>query len=155
LDASAFTRFAATHPECGILFVDDGSRDDTLRLLRGIASGDPQAFAVLPLSPNAGKAEAVRQGVLAAAAAGPEYIGYWDADLATPLDIAPGFVSLLDSQPHLDLVTAARVQLLGRSIRRRASRHYAGPPSPPSYRSCCGCRCTTRNAERSSSAGLR
>lgn len=126
LDAGAFARFAATHNGYGILFVDDGSRDATLELLQRLASSHPQAFAVLPLPRNVGKAEAVRQGVLAAAAAGPEYIGYWDADLATPLDIAPEFVRLLDEQPHLDLVTGARVQLLGRSIRRRAARHYTG-----------------------------
>ncbi len=54
------------------------------------------------------------------------YAGYWDADLATPLDEIPRFVDTLDAHPALEVLLGSRVQLLGRCIERKASRHYLG-----------------------------
>jgi len=51
---------------------------------------------------------------------------YWDADLATPLDEIPRFLRLLEEHPERQIAFGARVQLLGRSIRRSALRHYLG-----------------------------
>jgi hypothetical protein len=53
-------------------------------------------------------------------------VGYWDADLATPLDTLVAFCELLDTHPDIEMVFGARVQLLGRVIERRALRHYLG-----------------------------
>jgi putative flippase GtrA len=57
---------------------------------------------------------------------GAEYAGYFDADLATPLEFSAEFVETLDKHPDLDFVIGARVALLGRTITRKASRHYIG-----------------------------
>jgi hypothetical protein len=54
------------------------------------------------------------------------YAGYWDADLATPLDEIPRFLSVLEDSPGFEVVFGARVQLLGRAIERSSTRHYAG-----------------------------
>jgi glycosyltransferase involved in cell wall biosynthesis len=115
----------AGHP-LRFLFVNDGSTDDTLEILKNLRAKDPQRYTIYNLPRNVGKAEAVRTGVLLAFDAGPDYLGYWDADLATPLETIPIFCKLLDARPDLEMVFGARVRLLGRSIERSALRHYLG-----------------------------
>src|SRR6476646_3425141 len=62
LDASAFRSVVVDGHEIDFLFVNDGSRDGTLRLLESLRDEDPKRFAVLNLERNSGKAEAVRRG---------------------------------------------------------------------------------------------
>ncbi len=126
LDAAACLKFLSRAEDIDLLFVDDGSRDDTLRRLEALRAEAPARVRVLPLPRNVGKAEAVRQGVLSALEEGVEYVGYWDADLATPLDDVLAFRAILRERPGLRWVIGSRVQLLGRTIERRAARHYAG-----------------------------
>jgi dolichyl-phosphate beta-glucosyltransferase len=109
-----------------LLLVDDGSTDATHALLQATAARRPDRIATLRLDRNAGKAEAVRQGLRAALDAGADFTGYWDADLATPLDeLAPMF-ACFDRDPAPWIVMGSRVQLLGRRIERNPLRHYVG-----------------------------
>jgi dolichyl-phosphate beta-glucosyltransferase len=108
------------------LFVNDGSRDGTLRVLESLRAEDPARFAVLDLEKNSGKAEAVRRGIVAAIERSPDIVGFWDADLATPLEEIPLFLEVFATRPDIEMVFAARVRLLGRQISRRESRHYFG-----------------------------
>ena len=126
LDGGAFKEFARENHQLGFLFVNDGSTDRTLEVLEDLRRFDRDRFAICDLATNVGKAEAVRQGLLRAHAAGPDYVGYWDADLATPLDAIVTFCSLLDLRPDIEMVFGARVSLLGRSVERRFLRHYLG-----------------------------
>jgi hypothetical protein len=64
--------------------------------------------------------------MLQAFAENPTYVGYWDADLATPLNAIQTFCDLLDSRPDLEIVFGARVRLMGRMIERSPLRHYLG-----------------------------
>ena len=126
LRTDEFARFASEHREVRFLFVDDGSTDGTGAKLASLEASDPKAFGVVSLPANRGKAEAVRQGMLRAFDEGAAYAGFWDADLATPLDEIPRFVDTLDAHPVLEALFGSRVQLLGRVIDRRATRHYLG-----------------------------
>jgi glycosyltransferase involved in cell wall biosynthesis len=126
LDASAFLRFAAANPAVRLLFVNDGSRDNTLEVLNAIAAERPVQVAVHDCAENGGKAEAVRQGMLRALEEGADYAGYFDADLATPLEAAIEFARVLDRLRGIDVVVGSRLQLLGRSIKRRAKRALLG-----------------------------
>lgn len=125
LNVDAFVRFIGAGG-ARFVFVDDGSRDETLRVLESIAATSPANVRVLTCAQNAGKGEAVRRGLLAALESETPYVGFWDADLATPLDALPGFVDRMDRSPEVEAVIGARVKLLGRSIERRAARHYFG-----------------------------
>ena len=51
--------------------------------------------------------------MLTALAERPDYVGFWDADLATPLEEIPRFCRVLDEQPGVELVIGARLPLLG------------------------------------------
>jgi dolichyl-phosphate beta-glucosyltransferase len=126
LEIGKFRDFARGHPEHRFLFVNDGSTDGTLDVLHDLRSLDRARFVIRDLPENVGKAEAVRLGVLQAFEAAPDYVGYWDADLATPLDAIPAFCSILDSRRDIEMVFGARVSLLGRSVERDLLRHYLG-----------------------------
>ena len=126
LDVASFRDFSDRSHGITFLFVDDGSTDETLQLLQSLQATDPNKFSVLSLPQNQGKAEAVRRGVLTAIESQPDYVGFWDADLATPLHAIPKFVDLVESRPDLEMIMGSRVKLLGRKIERRRSRHYLG-----------------------------
>jgi dolichyl-phosphate beta-glucosyltransferase len=126
LDVAAFRAFDGGSDRVEFLFVDDGSRDGTRRVLESLAASDPSRFGVLALERNGGKAEAVRRGIERALESGAEVVGFWDADLATPLSELPSFLDVLTTRPAIEMIFAARVRLLGRNISRRPSRHYVG-----------------------------
>jgi dolichyl-phosphate beta-glucosyltransferase len=126
LEVRTFREFARENRQVRFLFVNDGSTDGTLEVLDGLRRSDPACFALRDLPENVGKAEAVRKGVLWAFEEGPEYVGYWDADLATPLDAILTFGSVLDSRFDIEMVFGARIRLLGRSVERGPLRHYLG-----------------------------
>jgi dolichyl-phosphate beta-glucosyltransferase len=123
--SDAFLSYAREHERLSFLFVDDGSKDATYEVLQALAREAPQSMEVLRLEKNSGKAEAVRRGVLAAFEGNPDCIGYWDADLATPLHYIETFEQIL-REPQFKLVLGSRVRLLGRNVERTAARHYLG-----------------------------
>jgi len=125
LDREAFTRFASCY-DVDFLFVDDGSTDFTRQTLYTLRESRPDRIKVLGLPENLGKAEAVRHGLLAASESKPTYLGFWDADLATPLDDILAFKNLLDARPDIEMVFGSRINLLGRNVQRRLARHYVG-----------------------------
>jgi glycosyltransferase involved in cell wall biosynthesis len=127
LDVASFRAFLAERTGVQILFVDDGSRDQTIKRLEEVRSGYEDSVSILSRLKNGGKAEAVRGGIQHALDRfHPTFVGFWDADLATPLDTLLRFCETFAQNPAIEMVFGARVQLLGRHIERRALRHYAG-----------------------------
>jgi dolichyl-phosphate beta-glucosyltransferase len=123
--ADAFVQAVATDPTLALLFVDDGSTDSTRAGLAQLCARRPEQMAVLGLERNVGKAEAVRAGLLAAFERNPSVVGYFDADLATPLSEVSPMRALFD-EPRVEMVLGSRVALLGREIDRSPKRHYLG-----------------------------
>jgi dolichyl-phosphate beta-glucosyltransferase len=125
LPIEEFRSFADKSPKTRFLLVDDGSRDGTLGILRQLEKERPASFETLSLERNFGKAEAVRRGMLEAFEEGSYALGYWDADLSTPLWEIPRFLEALKVGEAL-IVFGSRVKLMGRDIVRRPLRHYIG-----------------------------
>lgn len=120
LDFQAMRAFATAHPDISLLAVDDGSTDDTAKKLAA------HHIECLQLERNGGKAEAVRQGMLAALQEPCDYVGYFDADLATPLELAARWAARFDAEPELGMICGCRLRRLGADIRRSAVRHLIG-----------------------------
>ena len=126
LDPEAFLQFVATHPGVQLVMVDDGSLDATGEILERIRVAAPASVIVLRLSSRRGKAEAVRAGILLGLEQQARLVGFFDADLSTPLEAIDDFLAVLRLRPTVEFVLGSRVMVLGRDIRRKATRHYLG-----------------------------
>lgn len=107
-----------------VLLVDDGSSDATPQLLARLATAHPRV-SVHTLAKNSGKAEAVRQGLLAALVGGADVVAFADADFATPPAEVARLLAVCVEQ-HRPVVIGSRVDLLGHHIDRNEFRHYTG-----------------------------
>ncbi|HVW24540.1 MAG TPA: glycosyltransferase [Polyangiaceae bacterium] len=125
LDRDAFVSLVDSRPDIDVLFVDDGSTDRTRDVIEALARARPGRLRGLSLSPNRGKGEAVRRGLLHALSTGPRFVGYLDADLATPIREMCRLSDVLRDR-GVDVVLGSRVALLGRRIERNSTRHYVG-----------------------------
>ena len=108
LPVESFRGFVRRTPGIRFLFVDDGSTDATAEALRSLRDSDIDSFDVHTLTENSGKGEAVRQGFLKAFESDPDYVGFWDADLATPLEAIREFRAVLDDRPDIEMAFGAR-----------------------------------------------
>jgi len=124
IDETAFVDLARDG-RLRLLFVDDGSTDGTGAVLARMAKAS-KWIEVFTLAANAGKAEAVRRGLLVAVRNGAEIVGYYDADQATPPAELVRLTRRLQREPELAAVLGSRVARMGSSVRRKAVRHYLG-----------------------------
>jgi len=129
LRVEAFLEYARAMPNVSFLFVDDGSTDGTVKIIRKLLVDASGSVELMILSSNHGKAEAVRAGVVHALQfnKSAEWIGYLDADLAVPLEELAYLFRFADLQPNAvrhKIVFGCRVARGGAKIRRRWFRYY-------------------------------
>ncbi len=119
----SFLDFAKAHPQVLLCFVNDGSSDKTLATLRGIQAECPATICVHSLKKNAGKSEAVRQGMLYIHRHFQvELLGFLDADLATRPEEWLQMAQYRDQYPQFGAVVGSRIQRLGANIQRNDQR---------------------------------
>jgi len=126
LASAEFIRFAHSFQHIHFIFVDDGSSDGTFATLKQIERQVPQQVYVERLPHNSGKGEAVRAGMSRGIELGFDMVGYWDADLATPLQEINEFQRVLDRDRTVQGVLGCRLPLMGRKIERHPLRALLG-----------------------------
>ncbi|MFC1549325.1 glycosyltransferase [Nitrospirota bacterium] len=127
LPIDAMKSFMSSNSDIHFCFVNDGSRDNTLDLIKELSNDYREQAFYLDLPINYGKAEAVRRGILNCIEKHKaELIGYWDADLSTPLWQIDNFLSVFEKNPECVYVSGCRLNRLGANIKRNPIRHYTG-----------------------------
>ena len=109
-----------------MFLVDDGSTDNTFKVLTELEAQNPSQINILKNDKNLGKGETVRNGMLAAYNTNIfSQIGFLDADLSTPLT---EFVTLTDFliQHNKKAVFGSRLKRVGAAIERSSLRHLVG-----------------------------
>jgi len=121
-----YVSFFSKKETIDFLFVNDGSVDNTIEVLTKLQRNFQNA-SILDLSQNVGKAEAIRSAMLKVELKEYEYIGYLDADLATPIDEVDNLIKQIERNPSPYLIMGSRIKILGLTdIQRKLSRHYIG-----------------------------
>ena len=123
---NTFRDYMPSHRDISFVFVNDGSTDATLPMLENLRTEFPEVVTVIDKKENGGKGEAVRDGMLCALNGKAQFVGFWDADLATPLAAIHDLLQPLLANPEVQMVFGSRVKLMGREVERKAIRHYLG-----------------------------
>ncbi len=76
-----------------LIIVDDGSRDSTVEIVKGLMAEHP-CLRLVMCERNGGKGQAVRQGVMHSQG---EYVLYTDADLVYPIEGEESFTAALEA----------------------------------------------------------
>jgi glucosyltransferase len=84
-----------------LIFVNDGSKDKTLEILRDFAAKDPHVFYI-SFSRNFGKEAAMYAGFVNASG---DYVAVMDADLQDPPALLPEMIKILDSGEYDSVAT--------------------------------------------------
>jgi len=122
LRTDEFTSFVNGNLGYHLCFVNDGSTDNTLSVLKELAKGREDHISVYDCAKNGGKAEAVRQGVLHLTNDKQlDYIGFLDADLSTNFQDFDDLVQTI-SGSEFKIVSGSRIARMGADIHKEGAR---------------------------------
>ncbi|AUP81510.1 response regulator [Flavivirga eckloniae] len=117
-----FIEFVNSNLGYHLCFVNDGSTDNTLKVLNNLSKNRETNISVYNCEKNGGKAEAVRQGVLHLAKDDQlDYIGYLDADLSTDFRDFDDLVKTIESS-DFKIVSGSRMSRMGANITKESAR---------------------------------
>jgi DNA-binding response OmpR family regulator len=122
LKTKEFANFVHNNHGYHICFVNDGSKDKTLDVLKEFQHGKEGYISIYDCEKNGGKAEAVRQGILYLVKdKSLDYIGFLDADLSTDFIDFDDLAKTLSVSDY-KLVIGSRITRMGANIIKQSSR---------------------------------
>lgn len=117
-----FLSFVEENSGYHLCFVNDGSKDNTLQVLKALQKGREDFITVYDCEKNGGKAEAVRLGMLHMAKKEDlDFIGFLDADLSTDLKDFDQLVKTIE-QSDFKIVSGSRISRMGANITKESAR---------------------------------
>lgn len=151
--SAEFIAFVDDNTNFSILFVNDGSTDNTLEVLEKMSENNTKINCV-SLPKNQGKAEAVRTGVLMALK-NPEinYVAYLDADLAIPLEEFERLFEITKNNSNYQFTYLSKIPRSDAEVNQPFKRFFIGRVLAfmnrlslqlPVYDTQCGCKLMTR-----------
>jgi len=125
LDTATILNWISKRPSFDLYFINDGSTDETGKLLSKLSTALPDQIQYIESKQNAGKAESIRKGILYALQYPYTYVGYLDADLSTSLEEIERLTQLIQIQSYTG-VFGSRIKKGGAIIIRSPFRHIVG-----------------------------
>jgi glycosyltransferase involved in cell wall biosynthesis len=117
-----FTDYIDKNTGYHLCFVNDGSKDNTLNVLKELQKGREDFITIYDCEKNGGKAEAVRLGMLHMAKKEDlDYIGFLDADLSTDLADFDDLVKTIEHS-KFKIVSGSRIARMGANITKESAR---------------------------------
>ena len=117
-----FTDYIDKNSGYHLCFVNDGSKDQTLKVLQELRKGRENFITVYDCEQNGGKAEAVRLGMLHMSQKDDlDYIGFLDADLSTDLSDFDDLVKTIEHSEY-KIVSGSRISRMGANITKESAR---------------------------------
>lgn len=116
---NALDKALSDHPsDLEIIYVNDGSTDNTLDVINSLRSGDNR-ITLIDLSRNFGKEIALSAGLHKAAG---DAVVVIDADLQDPPGLIPALIQ--EWQNGYDVVYARRIRRMGESMLKKTTAHF-------------------------------
>ena len=120
--SKVFTDYIDKNTGYHLCFVNDGSKDNTLNVLKDLQQGREDFITVYDCEKNGGKAEAVRLGMLHMARKEDlDYVGFLDADLSTDLADFDDLVKTIENS-EFKIVSGSRISRMGANITKESAR---------------------------------
>lgn len=151
-----YSSFIAKHHNVLLCFVNDGSTDNTLKILTRFKKEYSQKVEIVSYEKNKGKAEAVRIGVLYCNDRYKhKYVAFLDADLSTSLQECVSLTKYFDN--NIEFSFGSRIAKIGSVIDRKKSRFLIGRIiatfisnmlTLKVYDTQCGCKLFTKNLSK-------
>ena len=122
LSSDQFRNFAYQNLGYHLCFVNDGSTDNTMKVLEELRKGNESNISIYNCEKNGGKAEAVRQGIQYLMQDEQlDYIGYLDADLSTDFRDFDDLVKTMETS-KFKIVSGSRISRMGADITKESAR---------------------------------